>query len=144
MAAFSDRMLPEVVQTFWAAMQRGEFITDAAAEAGTYRKKGARWLVAEGGVRPRRGRHLQGRCLSFAEREEIALGRAGALQLSRCPPREVSRKPGPVKIPAKEAYAGHDLAFQVTTAAGSSPAVTGSGAGAADADTGWCGGCRSW
>jgi hypothetical protein len=32
-------------------MQRGEFITDAAAEAGTYRKKGARWLVAAGGVR---------------------------------------------------------------------------------------------
>ena len=41
MAAFSDRMVPEVVQTFWAALQRGEFITDAAAEAGTYRKKGA-------------------------------------------------------------------------------------------------------
>jgi hypothetical protein len=77
MAAFSDRMIPEVVQAFWAAMQPGEFITDAAAEAGTYRKKGARWLVAEGGVRPRRGRRLQGRCLSFAEREQIALGRAG-------------------------------------------------------------------
>jgi hypothetical protein len=30
MTAFSDRMVPEVVQTFWAAMQRGEFITDAA------------------------------------------------------------------------------------------------------------------
>jgi IS30 family transposase len=30
-----------------------------------------------GGVRPRRGRDLKGRCLSFAEREEIALGRAG-------------------------------------------------------------------
>jgi IS30 family transposase len=28
-------------------------------------------------VRPRRGRDLKGRCLSFAEREEIALGRAG-------------------------------------------------------------------
>jgi transposase, IS30 family len=31
--------------------------------------------VACGGVRPRRGRSLKGRCLSFAEREEIALGR---------------------------------------------------------------------
>ena len=41
-----------------------------------YRKQGARWLVASGGVRPRRGRDLQGRYLSFAEREEIALGRA--------------------------------------------------------------------
>jgi hypothetical protein len=77
MARFSDRMVTEVVQRFWAAMQRGEFITDAAAEAGTYRKKGARWLVAAGGVRPRRGRDLKGCCLTFAEREEIALARAG-------------------------------------------------------------------
>jgi len=37
---------------------------------------GARWLAAEGGVRPRRGRDLQGRYLSFGEREEVALGRA--------------------------------------------------------------------
>ena len=57
-------------------MARGEFITDAAAEAGTYRKKGSRWLAASSGVRPRRGRDLKGRCLTFAEREEIALCRA--------------------------------------------------------------------
>ncbi|MHB1511387.1 MAG: helix-turn-helix domain-containing protein, partial [Acidimicrobiales bacterium] len=69
-------MVPEIVQPFWAAMQRGEFITDAAEQAGTYRKKGARWIAAAGGVRPRRGRDLKGRCLSFAEREEIALGHA--------------------------------------------------------------------
>src|SRR5450631_1283773 len=49
MVRFSERMVTDVVQTFWAAMQRGEFITDAAAEAGTYRKMGARWLAAEGG-----------------------------------------------------------------------------------------------
>jgi len=73
---FSDRMVPEVYQRFWEAMARGEFITDAAAEAGTYRKMGARWLAACGGVRPRRGRDLKGRCLSFAEREEIALRHA--------------------------------------------------------------------
>ena len=29
-----------------------------------------------GGVRPRRGRDLKGRCLTLAQREEIALGRA--------------------------------------------------------------------
>jgi IS30 family transposase len=53
--------------------------------------KGARWLRAEGGVRPRRGRDLKGRCLTFAEREEIALARAGgesmrsiARRLGRC------------------------------------------------------------
>jgi hypothetical protein len=73
---FSYRMVPEVYRLFWAAMARGEFITDAAVEAGTYRKQGTRWLVAAGGVRPRRGRGLKGRCLTLAQREEIALGRA--------------------------------------------------------------------
>ena len=47
MMRFSDRMVAERVQTFWAAMARGEFISVASAEAGTYRKKGYRWLVAE-------------------------------------------------------------------------------------------------
>jgi len=69
-------MVPEVYQVFWAAMARGEFITDAAAEAGTYRKQGTRWLFAAGGVRPRRGRDLKGRCLMLRQREEIGLGRA--------------------------------------------------------------------
>ena len=73
---FSYRMVPEVYQVFWAAMARGEFITDAAAEAGTYCKQGTRWLFAAGGVRPRRGRDLKGRCLTLPQREEIALGRA--------------------------------------------------------------------
>jgi transposase, IS30 family len=73
---FSYCMVPEVYQLFWAAMARGEFITDAAVEAGTYRKQGTRWLVAAGGVRPRRGRGLKGRCLTLPQREEIALGRA--------------------------------------------------------------------
>ena len=85
-------MVVEDVQVFWAALQRGEFITDAAAAAGTYRKQGTRWVIANGGVRPRRGRNLAGRYLSFAEREEIALARAAgesvrgiALRLGRSP-----------------------------------------------------------
>ena len=32
MVKFNDRMVIDVVQTFWATMQRGEFITDAAAQ----------------------------------------------------------------------------------------------------------------
>ena len=56
---FSYRMVPEVYQVFWAGMAAGEFITDAAIAAGTYRKQGARWLVTAGGVRPRRGRGLK-------------------------------------------------------------------------------------
>jgi IS30 family transposase len=83
MAVFSDRMVPEKVQAFWAALQAGEFITAAAARAGTYRVKGRRWIVAAGGVRSRRGRHLVGRYLSFGEREEIALGRARGESLRR-------------------------------------------------------------
>jgi len=74
---FSNQLVGEMVQRFWAAVQRGEFLTDAAAVAGTNRWRGLRWVREAGGVRPRRGRDLKGRCLSFAEREEIALGRAG-------------------------------------------------------------------
>jgi IS30 family transposase len=114
-------MVTEVVQRFWAAMQRGEFITDAAAEAGTYRKKGARWLVAAGGVRPRRGRDLKGRCLTFSEREEIAVARAGgesmraiARRLGRSPStisRELSRNAG-CSGQAYRATTAHALAYQ--------------------------------
>jgi transposase, IS30 family len=76
MARFVNAQVPEVVQPFWDALQAGEFIADAAVAAGTYRKQGTRWVAACGGVRPRRGRDLKGRCPSFAEREEIALARA--------------------------------------------------------------------
>src|ERR1700745_4213350 len=93
MAGFTESMINEKVQPFWAALQRGEFITDAAAEAGTYRKKGAGWMTAAGGVRPRRGRDLQGRYLSFAEREEIALARAGGESM-RCIARRLGRSAG--------------------------------------------------
>lgn len=35
MAVFTGRMVSERVQSFWAALQRGELITDAAAAVGT-------------------------------------------------------------------------------------------------------------
>jgi hypothetical protein len=77
MSQFTNRMDTATFQVFWAALQRGEFISGAAEQVGTYRKQGSRWVRACGGVRPRRGRDLKGRCLTFAEREEIALGIAG-------------------------------------------------------------------
>src|SRR4051795_220097 len=105
MARFVTGQVPEVVQPFWAALQRGEFIADAAAQVGTYRKQGTRWVAACGGVRPRRGRSLKGRCLSFGEREEIALAHARgekqceiARRLGRAPSkisRGVARHPHP-------------------------------------------------
>src|SRR5687768_10323358 len=76
MSQFINRMDTETFQVFWAALARGEFISGAAEQVGTYRKQGSRWVRACGGVRPRRGRNLKGRCLTFAEREEIALARA--------------------------------------------------------------------
>ena len=62
---FSYRMVPEVYQVFWAGMAAGEFISDAAVAAGSYRKQGSRWLAAVGGVRPRRGRNLKGRLVEL-------------------------------------------------------------------------------
>jgi len=119
MTRFSDWMIAENLQVFWAAMARGDFITDAAEQAGTYRKKGARWLVAAGGVRPRRGRDLKGRCLSFTEREEIALGRAAgeslrsiAARLGRSPStisRELARNQDPNR--GYRATTAHALAY---------------------------------
>jgi transposase, IS30 family len=95
MVQFSDRMVPEIVQVFWAAMARGEFVTAAAAEVGTYREKGTRWLRAEGGIRPRRGRDLKGRCLTFAEREEISVARAAGESM-RSIARRLGRSPSTV------------------------------------------------
>ena len=73
---FSNKLVAELFQPFWAALQAGEFLTDAAAVAQTNRHRGLAWLREAGGVRPRRGRDLQGRYLGFGEREEIALGLA--------------------------------------------------------------------
>ena len=95
MVMFSERMLPEVMQPFWDALARGEFITQAAESVGTYRVKGKRWMAATGGIRPRRGRNLKGRCLTFSEREEIALGRAAGESI-RCIARRLGRSPSTV------------------------------------------------
>ena len=94
-ARFFRHMISENVQVFWAALQRGEFITDAAEAVGMYRKQGARWLIASGGVRPRRGRDLPGRYLSFAEREQIALGRAAGESM-RSIARRLGRSPSTI------------------------------------------------
>ena len=48
-ARFFNHMVSESVQVFWAALQWGEFVTDAAEAAGRYRKQGTRWVIANGG-----------------------------------------------------------------------------------------------
>ena len=114
MVRFSNRMVAEATQPFWAALQRGGFIADAAAEAGTYRKQGTRWVAACGGIRPRRGRDLKGRCLSFAEREEIALGRAAG-ETIRVIARRLGRSPSTVSRELRR-NADREGAYRATTA----------------------------
>jgi hypothetical protein len=45
---FSGRMISEVVQPFWQALQRGAFITGAAESVGSDRVQGRRWIVGAG------------------------------------------------------------------------------------------------
>src|SRR5665647_987247 len=45
---FSNQIVAELIQPFWAAWQAGEFMTDASAVAGTYRQRGLAWVRAAG------------------------------------------------------------------------------------------------
>jgi IS30 family transposase len=73
---------------FWAAIARGVSSEDAAAEAGLSAAVGVRWFREGGGMRPSAIRSsLSRRYLSFAEREEITLLRAGG-----CGVREIARQ----------------------------------------------------
>jgi IS30 family transposase len=76
-------------QRFWAAISRGVSSEDAAAEAGVSAAVGVRWFREGGGMPSGTQAPLLGRYLSFAEREEIALLRAG-----RCGVREIARQLG--------------------------------------------------
>lgn len=69
MAVFSEQMVPEVVQPFWAAMQGGEFITDAAARAGTFaRRVPGGWRPPLGFARVEAGTWPGGTCRSLSGR----------------------------------------------------------------------------
>ena len=76
-------------QRFWEAIARGASSEDAAAEAGVL--SGGWCPVVSGGWRDadRHARAVSGRYLSFAEREEIAVLRAGG-----CGVREIARRLG--------------------------------------------------
>jgi hypothetical protein len=83
LAGYSIYVRPDLLQVFWDGIQAGDFITDAVAAINTSRRTGRRVLVEAGGVRPRRGRDLKGRCLTFAQREEIAVLHAQRRSLRR-------------------------------------------------------------
>jgi transposase, IS30 family len=74
-------------QRFWGAIARGVSSEDAAAEAGVSAAVGVRWFREGGGMPSVSLRPLSGRYLSFREREEIALLRAGGAGV-----REIARR----------------------------------------------------
>jgi transposase, IS30 family len=87
MAVFSNRLVAEVVQRFWQQVADGGGYVDAGAAVGWSVTTVRNELRSAGGIRPRRGRALTGRSLSFREREEIAVMRAQGL-----PVREMARR----------------------------------------------------
>src|SRR2546426_4951360 len=64
-------------QRFWRAIARGVSSEEAAAAAGVSAAVGVRWFREGGGMPSLSLRPTSGRYLSFSEREEIALLRAG-------------------------------------------------------------------
>jgi IS30 family transposase len=94
--------LPRAVRVaFWDAIRRGLLIDGAAGVAGIDHHTAVDWFRQAGGVMSNAPRSASGRYLSFAEREEIAIGlaegrsiRAIAAALGRAPStvsREVAR-----------------------------------------------------
>ena len=76
-------------QRFWAAVTRGATSEAAGVEAGVSPAVGVRWFRDGGGMPSVTLAPLSGRYLSFTEREEIALLRAGG-----CGVREIARQLG--------------------------------------------------
>ena len=81
------------LQRFWLGIARGMTSEDAALEAGISQPVGTRLFRQAGGMAPAMFRSStkppSGRCLSFAEREEIAL-----LRIQRLSRREIGRRLG--------------------------------------------------
>ncbi len=88
MVKFTNRLVAEVVQSFWQQVADGARYEDAGASVGWSITTVRRELRSSGGVRPRRGRTLTGRSLSFEERELISLWR------SKESVREIARRLG--------------------------------------------------
>jgi IS30 family transposase len=108
-------------QRFWTAIAAGQSSEDAALGAGVSPAVGARWFREAGGMPPARSapaaKPPSGRYLSFADREEIALGRAqghGVREIARRlerPASTISRE-----LRRNAATRGGGLDYRATTA----------------------------
>ena len=73
------RLPVELEYGFWRGVRAGLMVEEAAAAVGVSHSKGLEWFGDRGGVMPKVTAGGRTRCLSFAEREEIALLRAAKL-----------------------------------------------------------------
>src|SRR5690349_21942783 len=106
---------------FWAAIAAGRSSEAAAIEAGVSPAVGARWFREAGGMSPKSlapsAKPPSGRSLVFAEREEIALGRAQG-QGMREIARRLGRAPSTIsrEVRRNAATRSGGLAYRASTA----------------------------
>jgi IS30 family transposase len=108
-------------QRFWTAIAAGQSSEDAALGVGVSPAVGARWFREAGGMPPARfapaAKPPSGRYLSFADREEIALGRAQG-QGVRAIARRLERSASTIsrELRRNAATRGGGLDYRATTA----------------------------
>jgi transposase, IS30 family len=104
-------------QRFWAAVARGLSSEEAAAEAGVSAAVGVRWFREGGGMPSVTLAAPSGRYLSFAEREEIAILRAGGGGVREIA-RQLARSPSTIsrELRRNAATRGGGLEYRATTA----------------------------
>ena len=86
---FSERMLPDVVSQLWDLREAGRTGQEIAVVLGWKSTAVFRHIQDHGGVRPRWGRNLKGRSLSYEERQEIMIWKAQHVSV-----REIGRRLG--------------------------------------------------
>jgi IS30 family transposase len=104
-------------QRFWRAVAAGRSSEEAAAAAGVSAAVGVRWLREGGGMPPLSLRPTSGRYLSFGEREEIALLRAGGAGVREIA-RRLQRSPSTIsrELRRNAATRSGSLEYRATTA----------------------------
>jgi IS30 family transposase len=113
--------LREGRRLFWTAIAAGRSSEDAAVGAGVSPAVGTRWFRSAGGMPPSHLSHisrpLSGRYLSFPEREEIALLRAGGHGVREIA-RRLQRAPSTIsrELRRNAATRGGGLEYRATTA----------------------------
>jgi IS30 family transposase len=86
---FTERMLPTVVSRLWDLREAGHTGEEIAALLGWKKSAVFDHIQEHGGIRPRWGRNLKGRSLSFEERQEIMIWNSHRLSV-----REIGRRLG--------------------------------------------------